>query len=250
MRPCPACQTQNEDAATFCDNCGANLAGAPAGGMQPVQPVYTPPAQPGFPPQPGGGVQCPQCGTQNMAGTMFCDNCGSSLQGVASAPGGMPPQQFPQPQQYPVQPQYPPQVPPAPGFQQPPAAPGFPPQQPGYPMPGPAVGAPPPVPARLMIGGQQVMVPQKAEVIVGRSDIASGWNPDVDLTPFGGTPEAGVSRKHAKLVWQGAGWVIEDLSSVNGTYLRGARIAPAQRMPINAGEVLQLGKLQMTFYPQ
>ena len=250
MKTCPACQTPNEDSAVFCDNCGANLAGAPGGGMPPMQPAYTPPAQPaGFPPQPGGGVQCPQCGTQNMAGTMFCDNCGASLQGVAAAPGGMPPAApvYPPPGQ-PAG--FPPPVPPAPGFQQPPAAPGFPPQQPGYPPPGAGVGAPPPFPARLMIGGQQVMVPQKAEAVIGRADIASGWNPEVALTPFGGTPEAGVSRKHAKLVWQGASWAIEDLNSVNGTYVRGARIVPNQRTPINAGDALQLGKLQLTFYPQ
>lgn len=246
MKPCPACQTQNEDSAAFCDNCGASLAGAPAGGTPPAAPNYP---QPGpmvnFPPQPGaGGVQCPQCGTQNLAGTMFCDNCGASLQGAPAGPGPVAPTPFPQP------PQYPPQVPVAPGFPQPPPVPGYPPPQPGYPPPGPVVGAAPPVPARLMVGGQQVMVPQKAEAIIGRADIASGWNPDVDLTPFGGTPEAGVSRKHAKLVWQGVSWAIEDLNSVNGTYVRGARIAPNQGTPLNAGDPLQLGKLQLTFYPQ
>lgn len=100
-----------------------------------------------------------------------------------------------------------------------------------------------------MIGGQQITVPQKAEAVVGRSDIASGWNPDVDLTQFGGTPEAGVSRKHMKIVWQGA-WMIEDLNSVNGTYFRGQRLAPSQRTPINNGETIQLGKLQLTFFAQ
>jgi pSer/pThr/pTyr-binding forkhead associated (FHA) protein len=97
-----------------------------------------------------------------------------------------------------------------------------------------------------MIGGQPVSVPQKGEVIVGRADAASGWNPDVDLTPFGGTPESGVSRKHVKLIWQG-GWMIEDLDSVNGTYLRGHRLMPQQRTQIGSGEAFQLGKLQVTF---
>ncbi len=102
------------------------------------------------------------------------------------------------------------------------------------------------MPARFTIAGQQITVPQKAEAIIGRADLASGWSPDVDLTPFGGTPEAGVSRKHCKLVWQGA-WTIEDLNSVNGTYLKGMRLAPGQRTPLNSGDALQIGKLQLMF---
>jgi pSer/pThr/pTyr-binding forkhead associated (FHA) protein len=97
-----------------------------------------------------------------------------------------------------------------------------------------------------MVGGQPIQIPPKSEVLVGRADAASGWIPDVDLTPFGGTPESGVSRKHVKLVWQGS-WMIEDMNSVNGTFLRGQRLMPFQRTQINSGETLQLGNLQVTF---
>ena len=179
-------------------------------------------------------VYCPSCGQANLPGTMFCDNCGASLSGAAPAP---------QPQPFPPQPQ--PFVPPQPQPFVPPQPQPFPPQP--QPFPPSGVGGMPPAPARLMVGGQQVMVPQKAEAVIGRADLASAWNPDVDLTPFGGTPEAGVSRKHAKLVWQNA-WMIEDLNSVNGTFLRGQRLAPGQRTPLNNGDVVQMGKLQVTFY--
>ena len=243
MKPCSSCGTKNEDSAMFCDNCGANL----GGGVMPGGAPPMPPAQPAYPPATpaGGGVTCPSCGQSNMAGTMFCDNCGAALSGVAPAPA------YPQPGVPPAAPVYtPPPAQPVPGFQQPgvPPAPGFPPAAQPFPA-APAVGAPPPMPCRLMIGGQQITVPQKAEAIVGRADLASGWNPDVDLTPFGGTPEAGVSRKHAKIVWQGA-WMVEDMNSVNGTYLRGQRLVPSQRMPVSNGETIQVGKLQITFFAQ
>ncbi len=229
MKACPTCGTQNEDTAAFCDNCGANVAGGAPVAPPPQQ--YTPPQAPMQPQGGGGGANCPQCGTPNMPGTMFCDNCGSAL-------SNQPPVQTPPPPQYtPPPPQY---TPPAPQQYTPPA----PPQQYTPPM-----GGQPPMPCRLMVAGQQVAVPPKAEAIVGRSDLASGWNPDVDLAPFGGTPEAGVSRKHLKIVWQNA-WMVEDLNSVNGTYLRGQRLAPAQRTPISNGEVIQLGKLQLTFFAQ
>jgi len=231
MKPCPACGTQNEDSAAFCDNCGANVAGgAPSAPPMPQQqqPQYAPPAPMQAPG--GGGTNCPQCGTPNMPGTMFCDNCGASLSNLPPAP---PPMQAPQ------SPAYTP--PPAPIYTPPPPQP--------TPQYQPPMGGMPPMPCRLMVAGQQIPVPAKTEAIVGRADIASGWNPDVDLTPFGGTPDAGVSRKHLKIVWQNA-WMVEDMNSVNGSYLRGQRLAPSQRTPINNGEVIQLGKLQVTFFAQ
>lgn len=232
MKPCPTCSTQNEDSAAFCDNCGAALGGGASAPVAPPIPQqqYAPPPPPM--PAPGGGsMACPQCGTQNMPGTMFCDNCGAALSNVAPPPmpSGQPPAYTP--------PAYTP--PPAPVYTPPPAQPAY----------QPPMGALPPMPCRLMIAGQQVPVPAKAEAIIGRADLASGWNPDVDLTPYGGTPDAGVSRKHLKIVWQNA-WMVEDMNSVNGSYLRGQRLAPSQRTPVNNGEVIQLGKLQITFFAQ
>ncbi len=226
---CPACQAQIPDGATFCDQCGASIGGAVPGGA---------PAPPGFPP-PGpapaaGGSTCPSCGTPFVPGTAFCDNCGASLTG-AGAP--QPAQPFPQPPQPFPQPQQPFPQPPQP-FPQPP--------QP-FPQPQPMPGALPPTPARLMIGGQTIAVPQKAEVTIGRADVASNSFPDIDLTPYGASPQTGVSRMHAKLSWQGA-WMIEDLNSTNGTTVRGQKLVPRQKTPINTGETIIMGTLQLTFY--
>ncbi len=240
---CPACGAQNDDVAAFCDQCGSKLAPRNApGAAVPWQ------AQPPYPAA-AGGVTCPFCGTSNLPGTLFCDQCGASLVNVAPAPM-QPPAIVPPPPPYVP----PPSVPAGMGFQQPaipsvppPAVPTVPSPPPAAPVaPAPAMSGQPPAACHLTVGGQTIQVPIQSEVIVGRADAASGWIPDVDLTPFGATPEAGVSRKHVKLIWQG-GWMVEDLDSVNGTFLRGQRLMPQKRTAISSGETLQLGKLQVTF---
>ncbi len=215
---CPSCHAQVPDGASFCDQCGASLASA----MPPGAPAVPAPAAPmspqQFAPAPAsGGTTCPSCGTPFVPGTAFCDNCGASLTNA-----GVPqPQPIPQPQPFPQ-----------------PVAPM------PQPFPQPVSGA---MTARLMIGGQTIAVPQKPEVVIGRADVASGSFPDVDLTPYGASPQTGVSRVHAKLTWQGA-WVIEDMNSTNGTMLRGQKLAPHQKTPINTGDPLIVGTLQLTFY--
>jgi hypothetical protein len=77
MVTCPRCKNQLEDGATFCDNCGAPLTGAP-------QP--TPAAASPLPPTAGGGPKCPQCGRPVVAGDAFCENCGAVLSGPAAPP--------------------------------------------------------------------------------------------------------------------------------------------------------------------
>lgn len=76
MVTCPQCKSQLEDGATFCDNCGAPLAGAPK---------PTPPAVSPRPPTVGGGPTCPQCGQPVVTGDAFCENCGAVLS-APSAP--------------------------------------------------------------------------------------------------------------------------------------------------------------------
>ena len=189
-------------------------------------------------------MKCPTCGTENESSAAFCDQCGAAL-GAAT-----PKLSSGTPQATPVQPQITPRAQPAPSV--PPAnlppAPSVPPAQPSVPPPPEIVGMPV-VPCHLMIGGQSVSAPLKKQVVLGRADAATGWMPDVDLTPYGGTHEAGVSRTHAQFVWQGM-WVIEDLNSTNGTFLRGQRLFPGTRTPIKNGEIFQIGKLEITFFTQ
>ncbi|MEJ7728891.1 MAG: FHA domain-containing protein [Polyangiaceae bacterium] len=52
-----------------------------------------------------------------------------------------------------------------------------------------------------------------------------------------------VSRKHAVLRRNGQGWFVRDLSSYNGTYVNGARVAGEQL--IHNGDVVQLGDYRL-----
>jgi pSer/pThr/pTyr-binding forkhead associated (FHA) protein len=53
------------------------------------------------------------------------------------------------------------------------------------------------------------------------------------------------SRKHIRIEPHGGGWTVEDLESRNGTYLN--EILFQGRKPLNDGDVLRIGKVQIRF---
>lgn len=55
-----------------------------------------------------------------------------------------------------------------------------------------------------------------------------------------------VSRKHANFVRSGTSFMVQDVGSLNGTYVNRDRIDSAQ---LTAGDEVQIGKFRMTFYP-
>ncbi len=48
-----------------------------------------------------------------------------------------------------------------------------------------------------------------------------------------------MSRRHARIAWTGAGYIVEDLGSTNGTFVNGERVVGARGL--RAGDRLQLG---------
>ena len=48
-----------------------------------------------------------------------------------------------------------------------------------------------------------------------------------------------VSRQHARITWGGAGYLLEDLGTVNGTYVNGDRISGPRAL--RSGDILRLG---------
>lgn len=56
---------------------------------------------------------------------------------------------------------------------------------------------------------------------------------------------AGVSRSHAMIVNEGSQIVIEDLDSVNGTYLNGSRLPAGTPASISDGDCLKLGQMEV-----
>jgi hypothetical protein len=82
----------------------------------------------------------------------------------------------------------------------------------------------------------------KKEVTIGRLDPASNCFPEVDLASHGGLKK-GVSRWHAKIIRCGNEVLIEDLASMNGTFLNRKRLTPCFPQVLKSGDELQLGKL-------
>lgn len=232
---CPNCHTPAMAGEAFCGNCGTPLgqaAPAPPAYQQPPAyqpapvyqppppyqppaqqppPVYQPPAQqpPAYQPQQPAATQCPQCGQPIVPGSAFCDSCGAALTGAAPV----------------TPPPYPSVTPPPP-----PASPGVTPR---------LVVQATNTPLNFPVG--------KAEVLIGREDPVSGHFPDVDLNPHGGEA-GGVSRSHAKLMVQGGNCFVEDLNSVNFTFVNRQKLNPGVRHPVNNGDELRFGKVVVMFY--
>jgi pSer/pThr/pTyr-binding forkhead associated (FHA) protein len=82
------------------------------------------------------------------------------------------------------------------------------------------------------------------EIRVGRGDPSRGHAPDLDMTPDGGQME-GVSRMHALIYQTNGHLVIEDMASVNGTYLNGLRLMPYLPYGLRAGDRVHLGRLEL-----
>jgi hypothetical protein len=67
-----------------------------------------------------------------------------------------------------------------------------------------------------------------------------GRSPDCDVF----LDDVTVSRKHAVLVGEGERFSVEDLGSLNGTFLNRKRI---EKAPVEDGDELQIGKYRLTF---
>lgn len=84
-----------------------------------------------------------------------------------------------------------------------------------------------------------------APATIGRFDPSVGPI-DVDLA---GTPEgAYVSRKHAKITCEDGTWMISDLGSSNGTYVRGDDFEKVESAEITSGTEIALGNARFKFY--
>ena len=93
--------------------------------------------------------------------------------------------------------------------------------------------------------GGRIELPFSKEVIIGRLDAGRAIFPDVDLSNEQGM-EKGVSRRHARLSLREDQVFIEDLNSLNGTFLNSTRLVPELPYPVEDGAQLQLGKLLLT----
>ena len=85
------------------------------------------------------------------------------------------------------------------------------------------------------------------ELFVGRTDFTANVRPDVDLSRLKGISQ-GVSRRHARLLRAGHKVLVEDLNSVNGTFLRGARLVAHRPQDLQSGDEVQFGRVVLKIH--
>jgi serine/threonine-protein kinase len=186
-----------------------------------------------------GRIKCQSCGSENnQDGDVFCGDCGTKM--VAPQPVQPPPAV--------VQP-LPPVVMPAPP--QPVMQPAAPVAQPLSPVMQPPALSPAVVAkAKLVVKstgrvGHEFPIHQEA-VNIGRWDSDSGTFPEVDLTQDDAANV--ISRRHAKITVENGEFFLEDVGSVNGTYVnRGPRLMPGARQKLQNGDEVVMGRTFFTF---
>ena len=96
----------------------------------------------------------------------------------------------------------------------------------------------------LLDTGQVLPLSSRNEFTMGRISEGQPIMPDIDLSPYQAYA-AGVSRLHAIIKREGAKIIFMDLGSANGTYINGKRLSPNVEQVINHGDIVALGKLKM-----
>ena len=155
-------------------------------------------------------IRCASCGAAHPANTLFCDECGFRLSDKAVTTAPLPAEA------------------PAAWHAEPPLPEGR--------------GAQPLV-VKLATrdAATRYECALQTELVIGRAD-HGGKKPDIDLTGLRGI-EQGVSRRHARIVRAGDDAALEDLSSLNGTFVGGHRLTPGRPEVIRPGDELQFGKI-------
>lgn len=188
-------------------------------------------------------IRCPACGTDNLDNSQYCDQCGTALS--------------PKKAEYKFSsPEFAPQVLEVPNFQQASVT------SVGIPIVVDEINGnvsgeienrdlPKNIHATLLIErgtsiGTEFQLSAE-ESYIGRWDADNGIFPDVDLDTH--DPEAKVSRRHARIICENAGYAIEDLGSTNGTFVnRGRRLIPGTRQSLNDGDEIIVGKTFLRFH--
>ncbi len=84
----------------------------------------------------------------------------------------------------------------------------------------------------------------ESELLIGRPDPASGIVPRIDLS--GHDPYRSLSRRHARLLRDGARWLLrEEPGVVNGTFVNDRRLAPGEAAEVGDGDRLRFGAVEV-----
>ena len=206
-------------------------------------------------------IKCSECGYENMDGLDYCDGCGAKLAAAAGSSAAAAPAAAPATESTPPEPtaesidgkatpslaadakpdgETPttdaPKSDAPTGEIKPEAAPASAPST-------AAAGAPFKAKLSVVRGGRkgQEFPLEDGNNLVGRWDPETGSFPEVDLDAD--DPEAKISRKHALIRIDAGKITIEDIGSLNGTYVnRQPRLSPGSPAEIKSGDEVIIGK--------
>lgn len=95
------------------------------------------------------------------------------------------------------------------------------------------------------VDGDVAVVLDKDICLIGRASVADNVRPDIDLAPF--DQHQYVSRRHAFILRRQGAVVLEDLESVNGTFLNVMQqLAPHILTPLRDGDEITFGQTRCT----
>ncbi len=93
-------------------------------------------------------------------------------------------------------------------------------------------------------GSEFALEPDQNEFLVGRPDPVIGVMPEINLGPL--DSKRTLSRRHAKVLCEGGLWAVrEEVGTTNGTSLNGRRVRTGETVPIQAGDALRFGAIEL-----
>lgn len=121
---------------------------------------------------------------------------------------------------------------------------------PAVPVSPPVVESASPAPAaprmRLSLSdGSRDFPVSKDTIEIGRKSPVDGIYPDVDLTEV--DTDSFISRRHGRVLKGESGVLYEDLGSSNGSFLNDSRLQAGVQTALKDGDRLRLGKTEMVF---
>jgi hypothetical protein len=84
------------------------------------------------------------------------------------------------------------------------------------------------------------------ETVIGRTDPTCDVYPDIDLTAYDGE-RSGVSRQHIRLRRDGLRYTVEDMKSINLTFVNKQRLEAFTPKPLKSGDEIRMGLLVLRF---
>jgi len=96
------------------------------------------------------------------------------------------------------------------------------------------------VEAASMAGAGSIVLPTGDRIVLGEETLTIGRLPSCDIP----VPDPNVSRKHAEIRPSGAGYVVVDLGSTNGTRVNGATV---KERKLTDGDVIAVGTTRLRF---